>query len=822
MRGLLLYIATFVLLAGSLFAQDPHFTQINRIPSFYNPAAAGNGVEHIRLTMLYRNQWASITSPFVTQGFFFDKQVGKVGLGANLVNNSAGEAGIRQLLLNGILNYRFDFDKHHFTTGMQVGLIQKSFDPSKMTFDDQYLPDQGYDPSNATTETFSYTKVTRPDLGLGMFWTYGNPGSDKVLPFAGFSAQHILQPKETFILDQNSVPVKFNAQTGLGIRVNDDLLITPSVLYVKQQNSSELVAGTVVRLPLQERNMVEGGIYYRKGDAMALYGGYQWNNFLLGASYDVNISGLTKGPGAFELTLTYIPKAKIKKQPEKKPAKVPAVKKPVAAKKPSVTTKPIEAKKQEVKAPVKVNASDKNAVVTKPEAPVKPKSNAPTVKITATAQPKKPVAIADTIKTPSSTEKPVVSQPAVKVSAPAVKTNVKSDSIAASPSVTRNSAPVKEMKAKSVSINKNVIKKPNSEIILPNATAPSYTTNLPIGDFEEIKLLPLKDLSIDKSSIKKPVSKVAPVLVGQKLIPSELPNEREVADVKEMKSKPLSIDKSSIKKPVLKIQQVTSSINAVEYAPIRDESEIKPLKTKALIIDRKSIKKPSSTIVAPVFDKTDLVKGNDFRKDTPIKLMKSKLIAINKKSVRKPESKLQIPIDSDNDGVEDNMDQCPDQKGSRFNLGCPTKEIASAKEQNEEGSVKSTETVVEDLPVEVELNEINSSYMGAIEFEKGKSQSHGIYKIDVIEPALDSVWFNKDYNIVLTGHTYQETDVKSSIELSRARVEAVKAIFVKKGIDAAKIIVVPYGDRKPATNGTSVYDIAKNRRVEVYILKPVK
>jgi outer membrane protein OmpA-like peptidoglycan-associated protein len=74
----------------------------------------------------------------------------------------------------------------------------------------------------------------------------------------------------------------------------------------------------------------------------------------------------------------------------------------------------------------------------------------------------------------------------------------------------------------------------------------------------------------------------------------------------------------------------------------------------------------------------------------------------------------------------------------------------------------------------------------------------------------------------LTGHTYQETDVKSSIELSRARVEAVKAIFVKKGIDAAKIIVVPYGDRKPATNGTSVYDIAKNRRVEVYILKPVK
>ena len=42
-------------------AQDPHYTQAHRIPSWYNPAAAGHGVEHIRLTMLYRNQWSSVS-----------------------------------------------------------------------------------------------------------------------------------------------------------------------------------------------------------------------------------------------------------------------------------------------------------------------------------------------------------------------------------------------------------------------------------------------------------------------------------------------------------------------------------------------------------------------------------------------------------------------------------------------------------------------------------------------------------------------------------------------------------------------------------------
>ncbi|MBK7967144.1 MAG: PorP/SprF family type IX secretion system membrane protein [Bacteroidetes bacterium] len=140
MRKLITYLLLFIccFAARNMNAQDPHYTQAHRIPTWYNPAAAGHGVEHIRLTMLYRNQWSSVMSPFKTQGLFFDKQVSKVGLGANLVNNSAGEAGIRQLFLNGQLSYRYAFGKNVIASGLQVGLIQKSFDHSKMTFDDQY------------------------------------------------------------------------------------------------------------------------------------------------------------------------------------------------------------------------------------------------------------------------------------------------------------------------------------------------------------------------------------------------------------------------------------------------------------------------------------------------------------------------------------------------------------------------------------------------------------------------------------------------------------------------------------------------------------
>src|SRR6187401_971802 len=86
-----------------LFAQDPHFTQLMKTGSALNPAAAGFGVEHIRATLLYRNQWASVTSPFTTQSLFFDKAVGRAGVGFNLINNTSGDAGIHQLHLNGNL-----------------------------------------------------------------------------------------------------------------------------------------------------------------------------------------------------------------------------------------------------------------------------------------------------------------------------------------------------------------------------------------------------------------------------------------------------------------------------------------------------------------------------------------------------------------------------------------------------------------------------------------------------------------------------------------------------------------------------------------------
>src|SRR6187402_457529 len=130
MRKLYTCILFFVCgVVSKLSAQDPHFTQLMNTASALNPAAAGFGVEYIRATLLYRNQWASVKSPFTTQSLFFDKAVNRAGFGFNVINNTAGDAGIRQLHLNGNLAYTVSAGSNRFTGGIQLGLINKSFDP---------------------------------------------------------------------------------------------------------------------------------------------------------------------------------------------------------------------------------------------------------------------------------------------------------------------------------------------------------------------------------------------------------------------------------------------------------------------------------------------------------------------------------------------------------------------------------------------------------------------------------------------------------------------------------------------------------------------
>lgn len=295
-------------------AQDPHFTQVNRLGSMINPAVSLADNNNMQITMLYRTQWNNV-APFKTQGISFNKKVNRFTFDANVINNTAGEAGFRQLYFNGGLSYNYKTKKNSFIGGMQIGLIQHSFNPLNMTFDDQFIPDVGYSSSNATQEVFTNTKSIRPDFNLGGLWVR-TAKKEKLKPFVGFALYHINQPKETLLNETSKTAMKSNFYGGFVYPVSDQVQLQSTCYFVHQGVANEFITSAIAKVNLEENKGVEGGIIYRANDALAIYTGYQLSNWMVGVSYDINVSGLTNGNGAFELTLTYQPRAKVK-EPKK-------------------------------------------------------------------------------------------------------------------------------------------------------------------------------------------------------------------------------------------------------------------------------------------------------------------------------------------------------------------------------------------------------------------------------------------------------------------------------------------------------------------------
>lgn len=86
-------------------------------------------------------------------------------------------------------------------------------------------------------------------------------------------------------------------------------------------------------------------------------------------------------------------------------------------------------------------------------------------------------------------------------------------------------------------------------------------------------------------------------------------------------------------------------------------------------------------------------------------------------------------------------------------------------------------------------------------------------------PALDNIVKlieeRKEWNVMLSGYTDNSGDPGKNLMLSRDRAAAVKAYFVNKGIDPARVQSAGYGDKDPIADNNTPTGRARNRRVEL-------
>jgi type IX secretion system PorP/SprF family membrane protein len=321
MRKSIILLIAICLVAQLVKAQvDPHFSQYYVYPAWLNPALTGAFDGDYRISGIYRSQWGNISSPFNTPGVAVDFTTNKhSNFGANVLNQTAGDGGYNYLTAYGSYAYngvRFGPQEYHrVVMGMQIGVIQRRFNRSKLSFGDQWNPITGYNPGATSAESFSRTSSTSFDAAAGILYYDAQPGK-KLNLFGGFSVAHLTRPDDHFSSSGDArLPMRFTGHAGVRITLSDVLSLTPNILYLKQGTATEKMAGAYARLIAAPGTDVMLGANYRFKDALSPYVGFAHKNIVLGVSYDVNTSDLGKmanGSNSFEISLSFIGRRSVK------------------------------------------------------------------------------------------------------------------------------------------------------------------------------------------------------------------------------------------------------------------------------------------------------------------------------------------------------------------------------------------------------------------------------------------------------------------------------------------------------------------------------
>jgi type IX secretion system PorP/SprF family membrane protein len=315
------FILVSILLVLCTYGQDINFSQFYELPLLRNPALAGTYRGDIRFTTAYRNQWNSVTVPFKTQALGAELKFGVsessydyVSMGVQITNDLAGDSRLGKTQLFPMLTYHKSLsadNDSYLSLGFLGGFVQQRFDPSKLSFDDQFV-NGAYSPTNPTRQTFSNANVTYMDAAVGM--KYSSVLGYDTRYYIGAAYFHFTQPKVAFA-QSNDIRLnkKFVVNGGISIATSDNDRVLMYLDYFVQGGSNQAQGGVMYKHDIFQEDQdftfsLSGGAFIRWNDAVIPVVKLDYYNWALGMTYDINISKLRSASGArggFELTLTY-------------------------------------------------------------------------------------------------------------------------------------------------------------------------------------------------------------------------------------------------------------------------------------------------------------------------------------------------------------------------------------------------------------------------------------------------------------------------------------------------------------------------------------
>lgn len=301
-----------------LKAQDIHFTQWMHAPHTYSPSSIGDFDGVYRFHGNYRNQWSSVTVPFVTFGGMaetneLNRYVKGLSGAAGLVYDITGDSKFSTAHLNFGAGYKIPVADSlgEFRVGIQPTVTQKKIDLDALKFDNQY---NGYyfDENLETGENLPRLSRWYFDFALGA--QFAIQVNDKWKLRGALAAFNLLNPKQSFFNnDDIRLDRRYSTQFTGKYKHSEKLTIEPGIQFTNQGTYYSVNFGSLVSYDLSKSKYFKQGVfagaYFRAVDSGDLIFGLDYGDLRAGISYDINYSGLVPASnyrGGVELAVIYI------------------------------------------------------------------------------------------------------------------------------------------------------------------------------------------------------------------------------------------------------------------------------------------------------------------------------------------------------------------------------------------------------------------------------------------------------------------------------------------------------------------------------------
>ena len=323
----------FILTLSSVRGQDIHFSQFYMSPLTLNPALTGVMNCNTRIVGNYRNQWASVlgSSAYNTYSVSYDQKmpVGRYdyfGFGGNVWSDVAGSLSFQTLTFKLSASYsrRVGGDRrksNYIVFGVEAGASQRSIDYLNAQWPSQN--DNGvFNPTFPSGEADLPNNFLFGDVGLGLLWFSVLDKNSNF--YIGGALNHLNQANLSFYQDvdnYNSVEAYYTKtvfHAGGEFKTGKEMSLVPGAVIFNQGPSLEINAGNSFRFNLDGYGQsFQLGAWMRLArhfekpllvDAIILSTRFDFSNWGIGFSYDINVSSLnsaSRGNGGFEFSMIY-------------------------------------------------------------------------------------------------------------------------------------------------------------------------------------------------------------------------------------------------------------------------------------------------------------------------------------------------------------------------------------------------------------------------------------------------------------------------------------------------------------------------------------